>query len=75
MNNLTYIIITTTDITQPMLDVCMQNSTDALRNSSDGRSVLKWEGSDPAIFDAYTKYNHDEILVELEDSEWQQTIP
>lgn len=72
--NCTYIIKDTIDITQAMIDVCQQTSLNTLRNSTDGRSVLKWQGTDPPMFDGDTKYDHEEILVEMEKVEWNPAI-
>lgn len=69
-----YIIKTKADITQAMLDVCIETSTDNLRTSLDGLlSVLKWSGTDPPMFSGDTKYTHTEILAEMAKVEW--TVP
>ena len=70
-----YIIKTKADITQAMIDVCMQDSLINLRTSIDGRSILKWQGDDPSMFSADTKYTHAEILVEMAKPEWAQSMP
>ena len=70
---LTYIIATKADITQPMLAVCRQKRIADLRPTTDGiLAVLGFNGS-PAIFDGYTKYTYAEILTELLKDEW--TLP
>jgi len=66
-----YIIKTKTDITQSMLDVCVQSSISNLRTSQDGLlAVLKWSGSDPSMFSSDTKYTHSQILTELSGTNW-----
>ena len=69
-----YIIKTTGDITQAMIDVCQEDSLTTLRDSTDGRSVLKWQGTDPPMFSGDTKYSPTEILVEMEKIEWTQPM-
>lgn len=72
----TYIIKTKADITQAMLDVCIQESVANLRTSIDGLlSVLKWKGIDPPMFSGDTKYTHSEILTEMAKVEWVATLP
>lgn len=72
----TYIIKTKLDITQAMLDVCVENSVDNLRTSIDGLlAVLKWEGENPPMFSGDTKYDHTEIRVVMATSEWTQVDP
>ena len=66
-----YIIKTKADITQDMLDVCVQYSVENLRTSNDGLlSVLKWSGADPPMFSGDTKYTHKEILTVLAGEDW-----
>lgn len=67
----TYIIKTKLDITQAMLDDCIQTSVDNLRTSNDGLlAVLKWSGVEPAQFAADTKYTHAQILTEMGGVNW-----
>lgn len=66
----TYIIKDTANVTQAMVDVCQQTSLGTLRNSTDGRSVLKWQGADPPMFSGDTKYTHAEILIEVSKAVW-----
>lgn len=73
--NCTYIIKTKADISQAMLDVCVQESVDNLRTSVDGLlAVLKWSGDDPPIFDGDTKYTHSEILVIMATEAWNRPM-
>ena len=67
----TYIIKTKADITQSMIDLCLETSIDTLRVSTDGlQSVLKWSSADPPMFSADTKYTHAEILAEMGKPLW-----
>lgn len=68
---MTYTIKTKADITQAMLDVCIETSVDNLRTSVDGLlAVLKWNGGNPPIFDEDTKYTHIEILAVMATEAW-----
>lgn len=72
----TYIIKTKLDITQAMLDVCVEDSVDNLRTSNDGLlAVLKWSGTNPPMFSGDTKYTHEEILVEMAKENWKSEDP
>lgn len=69
----TYIIKPKIDITQSMIDVCVQDSVSSIRTSVDGLlGVLKWSGGEPPIFSEDTKYTHDEILVEMNKLNWKK---
>lgn len=72
----TYIIKPTVDVTQAMIDVCEITSLNTPRNSSDGRSVLKWRGEeDPVMFAGDTKYDQAGIDTEMLKPEWTSSIP
>ena len=75
MADCTYLIKPTADITQEMLGVCQQNAMADLRSSNDGRSVLKWQGINPPMFSADTKYTHAQILAEMAKPEWVSPSP
>ena len=71
----TYIIKTKTDITQPMLDVCVQSSVSNLRTSVDGLlAVLKWNGANPPMFSGDVKYTHAQIIAEIDKPEWNDPM-
>jgi len=74
----TYIIKTKADITQAMLDVCVQDSISNLRTSIDGLlAILKWEltdpPTDPPVFDGDTKFTHAQMLTEMTGANWTQS--
>ena len=67
--NRRWVIINVTDVTDEMLSSSLQGRI--IRKSLDGsKTILKWEGDTPAVFDGMTTYNHSEILTELNKSEW-----
>jgi len=67
----TYCIVPTSDLTQQMVDDCVETSLDTLRrNNDDTKAVLKYEGSKPSSLTEYTTYTHAEILVEMAKPEW-----
>ncbi len=71
-----YTIKTQAEITQEMLDVCIQTSLDTLRPSLDGLlSVLMWQGTDPLIFSGDIKYTQSEIIVEMNKPNWTPLMP
>jgi len=71
----TYIVKLVDEVTQAMIDICLEDSFDTLRKSNDGTEcILKWEGADPLIFDNETKYTHSGIMVILEGEDWQSEM-
>lgn len=70
MPEFTYIIKTKASITQAMIDVCQEDSLTSLRDSTDGRSWLKWQRTDPPMFSGDTKYTHTEAVTECLKPEW-----
>jgi len=61
----TYIIIDLEDITQEMIDECIQQSFEYLRRNLVGdKAILKWEGETPSslIMLALPEYTNEEIL-------------
>jgi hypothetical protein len=70
----TYIIIDLEDVTQDMIDACIENSFDTLRHSLDDlQTILKWNGETPASIAALdpvpTILTQEEILAILNDPE------
>jgi len=70
----TYIVIDYEDVTQAMIDECLQTSFNTLRlNIAEDKTILKWIGDTPATIAALdpapTQYTNAEILVILNDSE------
>lgn len=70
-----YIIIDLVDVTQEMIDDCIETSFDTLRHSLDEptRTILKWNGETPAsiaVLDpSPMEYNYEAIIAELNDPE------
>lgn len=68
----TYVIVPTGELTQQMIDDCIETSSDTLRrNDINTKCILKYEGSKPASITSYSDYTYEQILTELENSEWQ----
>jgi len=69
-----YIIIDLADVTQDMIDDCIETSLDTLRISLNGiETILKWNGETPtsilALDPQPTQYTNAEIKVILNDPE------
>lgn len=67
-----YVIIDLEDVTQEMIDDCIETSFDSLRLDLDEiRTFLKWNGETPASIEPLmlTEYNYEDILAELNDPE------
>ena len=53
------------------IDSAIESSRDSLRLSLDGtKTILKWDGDTPEVFDGMDTYTHSEILEELAGPEW-----
>jgi hypothetical protein len=62
----TYIIIPIGDVTQAMIDACIQTSFDTLRlNIAETHTILKWSGDTPSGLSGYTPYTHAEITAHI----------
>ena len=74
-NNRTYVIITLADYDEDQLIELVRNaietSVNTLRKSLDGtKTILKWNGDTPEVFDGMTTYSHSEILEILKGNDW-----
>ena len=73
---MTYVIIPTAELTQQMVDDCVETTIDTVRKSVDTTlCVLKYNGDKPASIAAYTDYTHEQILVEMAKPEWSPDLP
>ena len=69
-----YFVVNRVDVTQDMLNECVENSIDNLRINDIGtKAIMKGynDGSVPPSMSGYTSYTHTTILTELENDEWQ----
>lgn len=53
-----------------MLSACTWRDLDGLRESTDSKVVLEWEGSTPTVFLSDTIYDYDGIKTELDLPKW-----
>ena len=72
---ITYIIIEVSEIALIDFNQVMETSEQTLRLSVDGlKTVLKWEGAEPAFVSTLSSYEgpytHEEILVIMDTPEW-----
>ena len=71
MNNRTYVIINSSDVSSVNFNEVVEDSADTLRYSVDGtKTFVKFEGDTPTFLDGLTQYTHSEILAELATPEW-----
>ena len=67
--NRRWVIVNVSDVTDEMLADSLEKRI--IRKSLDNsKTILKWDGDTPAVFNGMTTYNHSEILTELAKSEW-----
>jgi len=71
MNNKKYIIITKDEVASVDFSQVDETSVNTLRYNNDGtKTFVKFEGDTPSFLNGKTQYTHDEILTELNKSEW-----
>mgnify|MGYP003150193038 FL=1 len=71
MNNRKYTIITKDEVASVDFNQVLETSANTLRYNNDGtKTFVKFEGATPSFLDGKTQYTHDEILTELNKSEW-----
>jgi len=71
MNNLTYVIINTSEVSSVDFDQVRENSAEGLRYSVDGsKTFVKFEGDTPSFLIGEPQYDHAEILSILDGPEW-----
>ena len=71
MNNKKYIIITKDEAASVDFNKVDETSIDTLRYNNDGtKTFVKFEGNTPSFLEGKTQYTHEEILTELNKSEW-----
>ena len=60
------------------IDAAIETSKQTLRLSLDGtKTILKWDGETPEVFEGMDTYTHAEILAELAGPDWasQENTP
>tara|TARA_R100001460_G_scaffold284_1_gene1359 strand:+ start:800 stop:1027 length:228 start_codon:yes stop_codon:yes gene_type:complete len=71
MNNKKYIIITKDEVASVDFSQVDETSVSTLRYNNDGtKTFVKFKGNTPSFLDGKTQYTHEEILTELNKSEW-----
>ena len=69
-----YIIIPANEVSQDIVDVCIQTSLETLRyNIERDKVVMKYDGTKPEILNSYTDHSHSEILDIMGTDEWSKT--
>lgn len=74
----TYTIVPFTDVTDAMVDQCIETSIDDLRHTTSGtdRVILKWDGATPSLLSSYTTHTYSDILTILneEGGDWYTEV-
>ena len=76
INNFTYIIVNTNEVTDDMVNQSM-NKSDVARYSNDGNTaILKFNTKFPSTMAGYAKFTIEELTSYLEDNalDWDETI-
>jgi hypothetical protein len=79
MNNNTYVILNTSEITDENSTIdfskLLNANANRLRKSNDGtKAVVKYSGAQPSFLNGKTTYTHAEILVEMSTEDWLKEI-
>ena len=73
-SNRKWVIVLYADVTDQMIDDCMQPHRDVLRHTTSGedRVILKYEGSKPYSLYGIQTYTHNQIknILNDEDGDW-----
>jgi len=77
LENLKYVIMNLSNVTQSKIDDCMQTNVNTLRrNNSNTQTILKWEGENPSWVNdlGLTIYSNKGVREYLTEnpSEWEQ---
>jgi len=80
MENRTYIIFSTSEISLVNFDQVLETSEETVRKNNDQtKAILKWEGSTPSSIELLTTksdyYTHEQILNILNSEEWSSNVP
>ena len=71
MNNRKYTIITKEEVASVDFSQVLETSANTLRYNNDGtKTFVKFEDITPSFLNGKSQYTHDEILTELNKSEW-----
>ena len=71
MNNRKYTIITKEEVASVDFSQVLETSANTLRYNNDGtKTFVKFEDITPSFLNGKTQYTQDEILTELNKSEW-----
>ena len=71
MNNRTYVIADTSEVSGFDFDQLIDINESYSRKSLDGSKILaRFEGDTPSFLEGKTQYNHSEILAILATDEW-----
>ena len=66
-----YVILNISEVTQDIIDVCLETSLDTLRKTKDNsKTIVKFEGDVPSLLEGKKLYTHYEIKQELQKNEW-----
>ena len=71
MSNRKYTIITKAEVASVDFSQVLETSANTLRyNNAGTKTFVKFESDTPSFLNSKTQYTHDEILTELNKSEW-----
>lgn len=69
-----YIILPKSEVTQEMIDHCLETNFDSLRVSSSENTILKYNGDQPSCLSGKTELDAVQIKDELKKDEWGVTL-
>ena len=74
MSETTYIILEDTEVSSINFNEVIEDNIDTLRYSVDGtKTIVKFKGTTPDFLDGKTQYTHEEILIIVGTSEWNNS--
>ncbi|MBT6994526.1 MAG: hypothetical protein HN952_06175 [Candidatus Cloacimonetes bacterium] len=65
-----YVILPLSEVTEEMINDCLESSKDTLRISTDNYTILKWKGNKPRSLYGIPEIT--DIKTELKKDEWKE---
>ena len=76
MSSLTFYIVNKDDLTyEQVLNSMAQNETYMRKSLDESKVLIKTENSSASCYSGLTPYTHEEILVELDGTNWKDAAP
>lgn len=69
-----YVIISINDVIDNMIEEAINTASSYRRNTGGTKAILKFRTQHPNTMAGKVKFNHDQIITELEAEEWVSVV-